>query len=61
MELESSFVCAYCLQVNEILVDTSAGRTQHYTEDCQICCLPNMLHVEIDEELEDVTVNAEPG
>lgn len=60
MELESSFLCAYCLQVNEILVDASAGRTQEYIEDCQVCCRPNRLRVEIDEEFEEAIVNSEP-
>jgi hypothetical protein len=60
MELETSFVCAYCLQVNEILVDTSGGRTQEYIEDCQVCCRPNRLRIAIDEELEEATVSAEP-
>jgi len=60
MELESSFVCAYCLQVNEVLVDSSAGRTQEYVEDCQVCCRPNRLRIEIDEGLEEATINSEP-
>ncbi len=60
MELESSYICAYCLQVNEILVDATAGRTQEYVEDCQICCRPNRLRIVVDEEMEDATVDAEP-
>ena len=59
MELEASFVCAYCLQVNTIMVDSTGGTEQEYVEDCQVCCRPNQLHIRIDEELETVDVNAE--
>ncbi len=61
MELEASFVCAYCLQVNTIMVDSTGGPEQEYIEDCQICCRPNQLHIRIDEELETVDVNADAG
>ena len=60
MEIESSFVCAYCLQVNDILIDATAGRRQEYVEDCEVCCRSNRLHIEVDEEMEDATVTAEP-
>lgn len=60
MELETSFICTYCLQVNEILVDASAGVMQEYVEDCQICCRPNKLHIRINAETEEAEVEAEP-
>ncbi len=59
MELEASFVCAYCLQVNTISVDPTEGTVQDLIEDCQICCRANHLHVTIDEELESVDVSAD--
>ncbi len=59
MELEASFVCAYCLQINTIMVDSTGGAEQEYVEDCEVCCRPNQLHIRIDEELETVDVNAE--
>ena len=33
-----------------IPVDPSAGSMQEYVEDCPVCCNPNIIHVEIDEE-----------
>ncbi len=60
MEIESSFVCSYCLQVNEVLVDATAGRHQDYVEDCEVCCRPNRLHIDVDEEMEEASVSAEP-
>ncbi|HXF99390.1 MAG TPA: CPXCG motif-containing cysteine-rich protein [Bacteroidota bacterium] len=59
MELEATFVCLYCLQVNSILVDSSAGNHQEYVEDCQVCCKPNKLIIEIDEELKEAEVYTE--
>lgn len=56
MEIEASFVCMYCLQVNSILVDSSAGLEQEYIEDCQVCCKPNKLVIVIDEELQSAEV-----
>lgn len=60
MELESTFICTYCLQVNTILVDTTAGTLQEYTEDCQVCCRPNRLHIRINEEMEEAEIEAGP-
>jgi hypothetical protein len=58
MEIEATFMCAYCLQVNEILVDGSGGPTQTYVEDCQVCCRPNQLTITLDEEMREALVDA---
>jgi hypothetical protein len=39
--------CPYCGETIEILIDTSI-RSQQYIEDCQVCCRPITLRVEID-------------
>ncbi|HEY8328900.1 MAG TPA: CPXCG motif-containing cysteine-rich protein [Rhodanobacter sp.] len=39
--------CPYCGEPIEILVDTSIP-SQQYIEDCQVCCRPIMLRVEVD-------------
>jgi hypothetical protein len=39
--------CPYCGKPIEILVDASAG-DQHYIEDCQVCCRPITLNIQID-------------
>jgi hypothetical protein len=58
MEIEASYVCAYCLQINTIMVDITEGVEQEYIEDCQICCRPNALSIIVDEESETATVEA---
>ena len=60
MEIETTFVCVFCFQVNVTLVDASGGRRQEYTEDCQICCRPNLLRVTVDPSLEEASIEATP-
>ena len=38
--------CPYCGESINITVDTSAG-SQEYIEDCQVCCQPIEMRVEI--------------
>jgi hypothetical protein len=59
IEIEATFVCMYCLQVNTILIDSSAGLYQEYIEDCEVCCKPNRLIIRIDEELKTADVGVE--
>ena len=41
--------CPYCGESLEIAIDSSAG-SQHYIEDCHVCCRPIHLTISIDEE-----------
>lgn len=41
--------CPYCWQKMNIEVDPSVKR-QEYVEDCQICCRPMSLIVDIDDK-----------
>ena len=59
VEIQASFICAYCFSVNDIVVDSTGGLQQWYTEDCEVCCRPNRLTVSIDEDLENAAVSAE--
>lgn len=53
------FQCAGCGEWNETSVDESAGRRQSYVEDCQVCCRPNILRVEYDQEIQGFVIQAE--
>ena len=59
MEIEATFICVYCLQVNEIVVDGAGGLNQEYIEDCQVCCRPNSLIITVDEEMREASIEAE--
>jgi hypothetical protein len=57
--IDSEFLCAYCGETNATTVDPSAGLRQEYVEDCQVCCRPNLLRIEIDPESLEATVESE--
>jgi cysteine-rich CPXCG protein len=47
---EASYVCEACGEEIVVPIDLSAGVSQEYVEDCPVCCRPNLVHVEIDED-----------
>jgi hypothetical protein len=38
-----TYACAFCGEDNEVLEDPSGGSRQTFTEDCAICCRPNLI------------------
>lgn len=40
-------------------MDESAGRRQSYVEDCQVCCKPNVLRIEYDNDAHEFVIAAE--
>src|SRR6266446_6324168 len=38
-----TYRCAFCGEENDVLVDPSGGRHQTFTEDCTVCCRPNLI------------------
>ncbi|MBD2186882.1 CPXCG motif-containing cysteine-rich protein [Pseudanabaena mucicola] len=52
--------CAFCGEPNMTFVDFSAGMQQSYVEDCQVCCQPNVLYIQIDEDTLDIEISSEP-
>ncbi len=51
MELlqEADIRCPYCGEVISILLDGSVDE-QEYIEDCQVCCKPIVLHVQVSDD-----------
>ena len=58
MKDEASYLCDSCGEKIVVPIDLSAGLTQEYIEDCPVCCRPNVIHVEVEED-GDVRVWAE--
>jgi hypothetical protein len=56
MQTTADFYCAFCGEPNTTFVDLSAGSYQSYIEDCQVCCRPNQLFVNVDEETLDIDI-----
>jgi len=48
--------CAACGEANETQLDLGAGYNQQYTEDCIVCCRPNLLTVSVDYDTHIVTI-----
>lgn len=40
--------CAFCGEENEVFVDASAPGQQQFTEDCDVCCRPNLIDITVD-------------
>jgi hypothetical protein len=57
--MDSGFQCAGCGQWNATVVDHSAGRSQSYVEDCQVCCMPNLLRLEYDPAQQEFVITVE--
>ena len=49
-ETQARFKCAVCGAENLVDVDLSGGMEQDYTEDCEVCCAPNKIHIHFDKE-----------
>lgn len=50
MDDEASYVCDACGKEIVVPLDLSAGSSQEYVEDCPVCCRPNVVHVEVDDD-----------
>jgi hypothetical protein len=51
MNHNANYFCDSCGE--EIAVPSSrlsAGSEREYVEDCPVCCTPNVIHVEVDED-----------
>jgi DNA-directed RNA polymerase subunit RPC12/RpoP len=47
---EASYVCQSCGEEIVVPLDRTAGRSQQYVEDCPVCCHPQLLTVEFDDD-----------
>jgi len=54
----AEYSCAYCGELNETLVDPSAGTKQSYVEDCSVCCHPNVLTIRMESSNDEVVIQA---
>jgi Cysteine-rich CPXCG len=57
--MRAGFQCAGCGEWNETSVDESAGASQSYIEDCQVCCKPNLLRISYDPGTAEFLITAQ--
>ena len=43
LEEEISLNCPFCIEINTIMVDMTAGRDQEFVYDCSVCCHPIVI------------------
>jgi hypothetical protein len=55
-----SVACPYCGEAFETLVDASAGSAS-YIEDCQVCCQPIEMSLEVAESGDFTSLSARRG
>lgn len=60
--LDAEYECAYCGELAGTTVEAGAGKVQQYTEDCPVCCRPNVLRIRLRTEGSRVfaDIQAEP-
>lgn len=59
MQNTAEYYCAFCGESNTTFVDLSTGMQQSYVEDCQVCCRPNVLYIQVDEDTLDVEIETD--
>ena len=47
---EASYVCGSCGEDIVVPLDPSAGEHQQYVEDCPVCCSPNEVFVDYEDD-----------
>lgn len=50
LESEAEYICENCGESIVVPIDVTQGRYQEYVEDCPVCCCPNVIRVEVDED-----------
>jgi len=50
MKDDASYTCDSCGEEIVVPIDLAAGSRQEYTEDSPVCCRPNIIHVEMEED-----------
>ena len=45
-----TYDCAFCGEENDVFVDPSGGDRQTFTEDCGVCCRPNLITLAVDDD-----------
>ena len=50
MQEEGTYICDACDEEIVVPLDFSAGDQQDYGEDCPVCCRPNVIHLEVEDD-----------
>jgi len=50
LQADASYVCESCGEEIVVPIDPTQGSSQEYVEDCPVCCCPNVVTVEIEDD-----------
>ena len=45
-----TYGCAFCGEDNQVFVDGSGANHQEFTEDCEVCCRPNLISITVERD-----------
>jgi hypothetical protein len=48
LETDALYACPSCGEENAVGIDPTAGKRQHFVEDCPVCCRPLVFTVFVD-------------
>ena len=49
LEDDYSFNCPHCFETISIRIDITGGKRQRFTYDCEVCCRPIVIELEIED------------
>jgi hypothetical protein len=55
---EASYTCDCCGEEIVVPVDPSLGGRQSYVEDCPVCCHPNVLTIDVEDDGSGASIEA---
>lgn len=57
---DTEYYCPSCGARNMTRVNLTSGKRQIYVEDCEMCCRPIVLKIDIEEDTDEIVLQAEP-
>lgn len=45
---EQPYWCAFCGEENSVFLEDTGQRKQKFTEDCRVCCRPNLITITVE-------------
>ena len=50
LESDQEFGCPYCGEMISTRVDQTGGRRQRFVTDCEVCCKPILIEIDIESD-----------
>ncbi len=50
LESDQELNCPYCGEVISLRVDSTGGRRQFFVTDCEVCCRPIDIEIEVESD-----------